>query len=258
MTGREQRLGFIIVCFVLLCFVVLWCLFLPIKMTCKELSFGIPHEETITGDHHLLLLGSLLSQNWSLSLLTLFLLILLLLPVKIQYAKDRRGYECYLYLFLTPWSASFSKTVLTQSQQQHVVRTLLKQESNKRDQPDDPVKSLDGRHSQCEIGKNILKPTLICASVAGIVTLFSWMLRRGMGKNCSRMKFSLFETEKQWWMTDIKKNSCPVPAICFFPPLFILCVAKNLTKMMVIKMVTVFFSSWETTWKLQFFQLCLK
>lgn len=235
MTGREQRLGFIIVCFVLLCFVVLWCLFLPIKMTCKELSFGIPHEETITGDHHLLLLGSLLSQNWSLSLLTLFLLILLLLPVKIQYAKGRRRYECYLYLFLTPWSASFSKTVLTQSQQQHVVRTLLKQESNKRDQPDDPVKSLDGRHSQCEIGKSILKPTLICASVAGIVTLFSWMwegawekIAAGWNSPCLKLKNS------DEWLTSRK-----IPVLCqqygFFLPFLFFVLQKILLKWWLLK-----------------------
>lgn len=157
------------------------------------------------------------------------LLMLLLLPVKIQYAKDRRRHECYLYLFLTPWSASFSKIELTQSEQQHIVLTLLKQESNKRDQPDDPVKSLDGRHNQCEIGKIILKLPLIFATVAGIVTLFSWMWEEAWEKIAAGWNSPCLKL-KQWWKTDIKKNSGPVPAICFFPPPFMLCVAKSLLK----------------------------
>lgn len=184
------------------------------------------------------------------------LLMLLLLPVKIQYAKDRRRHECYLYLFLTPWSASFSKIELTQSEQQHIVLTLLKQESNKRDQPDDPVKSLDGRHNQCEIGKIILKLPLIFATVAGIVTLFSWMWEEAWEKIAAGWN-SPFETEtvmKDWHQE--KFRSC-ASNMFFSSPFYALC-CKKLTKMMVIKMVTVFFSSWETTWKLQFFQLCLK
>lgn len=53
------------------------------------------------------------------------------------------------------------------------------------------------RHDHHEVGKNILKLTLIYARAAGIVTVFM-NVRRVMGKLHSWMKFYLCETEKQW------------------------------------------------------------
>lgn len=52
------------------------------------------------------------------------------------------------------------------------------------------------RHGQHEMGKNILKLTLIYAYAAGIVAVFV-NVRKVMGKLHSWMKFYLCETEKQ-------------------------------------------------------------
>lgn len=47
-----------------------------------------------------------------------------------------------------------------------------------------------------EMGRNILKLTLMCARAAGIVSVFM-NVRRVMGKLHSWMKFYVCETEKQ-------------------------------------------------------------
>lgn len=142
---------------------------------------------------------------------------------------------------------------LSQSQQQDIDTAFLEAREWERGQPDVPAKTLDVvRHGQCEMGKIILKLTLTCASAARIVTQLSWMWEEAWQKFtvgwislCVKLKNS---DEKNCASRKVPVLCQQYDTVCF-PPLFMLCVAKKLSNLIVIKVVRVFSSNLEMTWK---------